>query len=49
VETELSPEFGDAYLLAQVEHVDALVDEAGQIVDTELNPQLAKVRADHRR
>ena len=43
------PDFGDAYLLAQEEHVDALVDEAGQIVDTELNPQLAKVRADHRR
>ncbi len=43
------PEFGDAYLLAQEEHVDALVDEAGQIVDTELNPQLAKVRSDHRR
>ncbi len=43
------PEFGDAYLLAQEEHVDALVDEAGEIVDTELNPQRAKVRADHRR
>ncbi len=26
-----------------------MVDEAGQIVDAELNPQLAKVRADHRR
>ena len=43
------PEFGKAYLLAQEEHVDALVDEAGYIVDTEQNPQLAKVRADHRR
>ncbi len=43
------PEFGEAYLLAQEQHTDALIDEAGQIVDTELNPQLAKVRADHRR
>jgi hypothetical protein len=43
------PEFGEAYLLAQEEHVDALVDEAGEIVDTEQNPQLGKVRADHRR
>jgi hypothetical protein len=43
------PEFGEAYLLAQEEHVDALVDEAGHIVDTEQNPQLAKVRSDHRR
>ncbi len=43
------PEFGKAYLLAQEEHVDALVDEACQIVDTELDAQRAKVRADHRR
>jgi hypothetical protein len=43
------PDFGKAYQLAQEEHVDALVDEAGQIVDTELNPQLAKIRAEHRR
>lgn len=43
------PDFGEAYLQAQEEHVDALVDEAGEIVDTELNPQLAKIRADHRR
>ncbi len=43
------PDFGEAYTLALEQHVDALVDEAGQIVDTELNPQLAKVRADHRR
>ncbi len=43
------PEFGKAYLLAQEEHVDALVDEACQIVDSELDPQRAKVRADHRR
>jgi transposase-like protein len=43
------PEFGEAYLLAQEEHVDALVDEAGEIVDTELNPQRAKVRADQRK
>ncbi len=42
------PEFGDAYLLAQEQHSDALIDEAGEIVDTELNPQRAKVRADHR-
>ncbi len=43
------PAFGDSYLLALEEQVDALVDEAGEIVDTELNPQRAKVRADHRR
>ena len=43
------PEFGDAYQLAQDQHTDALIDEAGEIVDTEQNPQLAKVRADHRR
>ncbi len=43
------PEFGEKYLLAEAEHTDALIDEAGQIVDTELNPQLAKVRADHRK
>jgi len=43
------PEFGEAYLLAQEQHIDALVDEAGQIVDTEQNPQLGKVRADHRK
>ncbi len=41
-------EFGEAYLSAQEEHVDALVDEAGEIVDREVNPQLAKVRADHK-
>ena len=43
------PDFGEAYLLAQEQHVDALVDQAGEIVDTEANPQLAKVRADHRK
>ena len=43
------PDFGNAYLLAQEEHVDALIDQAGDIVDSELNPQLAKVKADHRR
>ncbi len=40
------PDFGEAYLLAQEEHVDALVDEAGEIVDTELNPQLAEDDSD---
>ncbi len=43
------PDFGEAYLLAQEEHVDALVDQAGEIVDTEQNPQLGKLKADHRR
>ncbi|MHC4268889.1 MAG: helix-turn-helix domain-containing protein [Planctomycetota bacterium] len=43
------PKFGEAYLLAQEQHVDALVDEAGHIVDTEQNPKLAKSRAEHRR
>ncbi len=43
------PKFGEAYLLAQEQHVDALVDEVGHIVDTEQNPQLAKVRMDYRR
>ena len=43
------PDFGDAYQLAVEEHTDALVDEAGEIVDTECNPQLAKVRAEHRK
>ena len=42
-------EFGDAYQLAVEEHTDALVDEAGEIVDTEQNPQLGKLKADHRR
>ena len=39
------PEFGDAYLLAQEQHVDALVDEAGKIVDTVQNPMLGKIIA----
>ena len=43
------PDFGNAYLLAQEEHVDALIDQAGDIVDSELNPQLARVKAGHRR
>jgi hypothetical protein len=43
------PGFGEAYILAQEEHVDALVDQAGEIVDTEQNPQLGKLKADHRR
>jgi hypothetical protein len=43
------PEFGEAYLRAQEEYVDALVDEAGHIVDTEQNAQLGKLRAEHRR
>ena len=43
------PEFGDAYEMAIEEHTDALIDQAGEIVDNEVNPQLAKVRADHRR
>ncbi len=43
------PEFGEAYQMAIEEHTDALVDQAGEIVDTEQNPQLGKVRADHRR
>ena len=43
------PDFGEAYILAQEEHVDALVDQAGEIVDTEQNPQLGKLKADHRR
>ncbi len=43
------PDFGEAYQRAQEEHVDALIDEAGEIVDNETNPQLAKVRADHRK
>ena len=43
------PDFGNAYLLAQEEHIDALIDQAGDIVDSELNPQLARVKADHRR
>ena len=43
------PDFGNAYLLAQEEHVDALIDQAGEIVDTEQNPQLGKLKADHRR
>ena len=43
------PEFGEAYQMAMEEHTGALIDEAGHIVDTEQNPQLAKVRADHRR
>ena len=42
-------DFGEAYILAQEEHVDALVDQAGEIVDTEQNPQLGKLKADHRR
>jgi len=43
------PEFGDAYQLAQELYADALIDEAGEIVDTATNPQLGKLRAEHRR
>ncbi len=43
------PDFGDAYLLALEEHVDALVDEAGEIVDSEPDPQRARVRVDYRK
>ena len=43
------PEFGKAYLCAEEEHSDALLDESGEIVDTECNPQLGKVRSDHRK
>jgi hypothetical protein len=43
------PDFGEAYQLAVEEHTDALIDEAGEIVDTEQNPQLGKLKADHRR
>ena len=43
------PEFGKAYLIAQELYTDALIDEAGEIVDTECNPQLAKVRSEFRR
>ncbi len=43
------PEFGEAYEMAIEEHTDALIDQAGEIVDREVNPQLAKVRADHRK
>ncbi len=43
------PEFGEAYELAILEHTDALVDQAGEIVDNEPNPQLAKVRSEFRR
>ncbi len=42
-------EFGEAYLLAQEEHVDAVVDEAREIVDTEPDPQRARVRVDYRK
>ncbi len=43
------PEFGDAYLLAQEQHVDAVIDEAGIIVDSEPDPQRARVRVDYRK
>ncbi len=43
------PEFGDAYLLAQEQHSDALIDEAGEIVDSEPDPQRARVRVDYRK
>ncbi len=43
------PEFGEAYLLASEEHADALIDEAGEIVDTATNPQLGKLKTEHRR
>jgi hypothetical protein len=42
-------EFGEAYLLAQEEHVDAVVDEAREIVDSEPDPQRARVRVDYRK
>ena len=43
------PEFEDAYILAREQHVDALVDEAGQIADSEPDPQRARVRVDFRK
>ncbi len=43
------PEFRDAYLLALEQHVDALIDEAGEIVDSESDPQRARVRVDYRK
>ena len=38
-----------SYLLAQEEHIDALVDEAGEIVDSEPDAQRARVRVDYRK
>ena len=43
------PDFGKAYLIAQELYTDALIEEAGEIVDAECNPQLAKVRSEFRR
>ena len=43
------PDLGNAYLLAQEEHIDALVDEAGEIVDSEPDAQRARVRVDYRK
>ncbi len=43
------PDFGEAYTLALEQHVDALVDEAGEIVDSEPDPQRARVRVDYRK
>ena len=43
------PDFGNAYLLAQEEHIDALVDETGEIVDSEPDAQRARVRVDYRK
>ena len=43
------PEFGKAYLIAQELYTDALIDEAGDIVDTDPEPQRAKIRADYRK
>ena len=43
------PEFGQAYLCAQEQHSDALIDKAGEIVDNEPDPQRAKIQADHRK
>ncbi len=42
------PEFGKAYAEALEAHVEALLDEALLIVDTEYDAKLAKVRADQR-
>ncbi len=42
------PAFGKAYDVALEGHVEALVDEALMIVDTELDPKRAKVRAEQR-
>ncbi len=43
------PEFAEAYQMAVEEHTDALIDQAGEIADSEPDAQRARVKVDFRK